>query len=61
MNIEWARPFRFERCPARLEPNVSGYWGRCERKRMHQDDHALERGFEIVYWSTLDSLKVESV
>jgi hypothetical protein len=50
--IEWARYFRFERCVARKEPNVTGFWGRCERRRMHKGDHMLKRKRIIVCWST---------
>jgi hypothetical protein len=27
------------------------YWGRCDLKRDHPGDHALERGFDIVWFS----------
>lgn len=50
--IEWARPFYFEQCPARLEPNIQGYWGRCERKRLHKGPHALDRGADILLFET---------
>jgi hypothetical protein len=42
----------WDRCRAVKEPNEEGYWGRCELKKRHQDDHALERGFNIIRWST---------
>lgn len=40
------------RCKAVKEPNKSGYWGRCDLRRNHAGDHALERGMEIHRWST---------
>ncbi len=50
-DIKWAK-WSWNRCSARKEPNVSGHWGRCERKRLHKGDHALERGMIICFWST---------
>jgi hypothetical protein len=40
------------RCKAVKEPNWSSYWGRCELRRGHWGDHALERGMEVLRWST---------
>jgi hypothetical protein len=55
--VEWWKPWR--RCRAVKEPNPSGHWGRCELDRDHnysskeyQQDHALERGFDTLRWST---------
>ncbi len=28
------------------------YWGRCELRRRHEGDHALERGFDTPRWSS---------
>jgi hypothetical protein len=44
----------FNRCRATLEEKQghSGYFGRCELKRKHPGYHALERGFDIVLFST---------
>jgi hypothetical protein len=39
------------RCKAVKEPG-EGYWGRCELRRGHLGDHALERGMETCRWST---------
>lgn len=45
-----------------LEPNYTGYHGRCELKKYHsgselkdrfKQDHALDRGMDIVRWQTL--------
>lgn len=40
------------RCRAVKEPNGDGFWGRCELKKNHEVDHALERGMDIPRWST---------
>lgn len=51
IGLEWAT--MFNRCRARVEPNESGYWGRCDLvKHGRETDHALERGMEILRWST---------
>jgi hypothetical protein len=42
----------FTRCRAFLEPNETVYFGRCELKRGHKMDHALERGFDILRFET---------
>ena len=49
--LPWAPPWR-RRCRAVLEPNWTGYHGRCELARGHSPnmEHALERGMEIVRW-----------
>ena len=47
----WAK-WPWQACKARKEPNSSGYWGRCELRKGHDGDHALERGFDIPRWST---------
>lgn len=51
-NLPWAA-YPWDRCKAVKEPNSSGHWGRCDLKR-HPDelDHALERGMDILRWST---------
>lgn len=50
-DIPWAQWF-WQKCRAVKEPNPSGYWGRCELVKDHVGDHALERGMEILRWST---------
>jgi hypothetical protein len=40
------------RCKAVKEPGEFFYWGRCELRRGHLGDHALERGMEVLRWST---------
>lgn len=50
--LEWAKWPWQRRCTARKEPNSSGYWGRCELKKNHKCDHALERGMDTPRWST---------
>lgn len=42
----------WQTCRAVKEPNKSGYWGRCELKKGHEGDHALERGADVPRWST---------
>jgi hypothetical protein len=49
--LPWAH-WPWQSCPARVEPNPSGLYGRCELRRGHEGDHALERGFDIPRWST---------
>lgn len=50
--LPWSKIFRY-RCRAVIEPNDTGYWGRCELARGHAPiDHALERGLVIVRWET---------
>jgi hypothetical protein len=56
-DLPWAK---FLKCRAVLErrPEAS-YWGRCELMPGHFGiDHALERGMEIIRWST--DYRVES-
>lgn len=49
--LPWAK-HNWNRCKAVKEPNPSGHWGRCELTKQHLTDHALERGFDILRWST---------
>ena len=43
----------FTRCRAVLEPKEGHvYFGRCELKRRHRSSHALERGFDTVFFLT---------
>jgi hypothetical protein len=44
----------WQRCRAVREPEVHtpNWHGRCELKKNHRGDHALERGFDIPRWST---------
>lgn len=51
--LPWAKPFQ-RRCVARMERQPGAdYWGRCDLGVHGPDlDHALERGMEIVRWST---------
>jgi hypothetical protein len=42
----------WRRCKASLEPNHTPYWGRCERLKKHEGYHALERGFDVVWFVT---------
>jgi hypothetical protein len=47
-------PLGTRRCPARLEPNSGGYWGRCDLARHPEDtEHALERGMLTIRWAVL--------
>lgn len=49
---DWALPFR-RRCRAVRESDGSTpYFGRCELRRGHSGDHALERGMDVPRWST---------
>lgn len=57
-NLPWCTN-PFNRCRAVLPPNVDGhrvYFGQCDLKP-HVDsvDHALERGFDTVRWSTKET------
>lgn len=51
----WAR-WPWQQCRARREPrggsDKTQYFGRCELRRGHKSDHALERGFDMPTWST---------
>jgi hypothetical protein len=51
-SLPWAR-WSWQACTARRErrPDVP-YFGRCELRRNHDGDHALERGMDIPRWST---------
>lgn len=53
-HLRWAAwPFSWNRCRAVKEPNSSGHWGRCELyKHEGEIDHALERGMNILRWTT---------
>jgi hypothetical protein len=43
----------WNRCRAALEKKGdSAYYGQCDRPRNHPGWHALERGFDIVWFST---------
>jgi hypothetical protein len=46
----WRWPWK--RCRAYKEPNKTGYWGRCDLEREHEGDHLLERGMDMLTWST---------
>lgn len=50
MALDWYR-WPWQRCRAVAEPNDSGYFGRCELKKRHVGDHALERGMDLPRWS----------
>lgn len=43
---EWAT-WPWNRCPARTER-----WERCDLRKGHDGDHALERGLDIPRWNT---------
>lgn len=49
--LTWSK-WWWQQCKAVKEPNPSGHWGRCELKKNHKGDHALERGMDIPRWST---------
>jgi hypothetical protein len=45
--------FPWNRCKAVLEPKEGhSYYGRCDLKKGHRSLHVLERGFNIVWFST---------
>ena len=50
--MEWnSLPWR--RCRAVLEKKGdSAHFGRCDRNRKHEGWHALERGFDVVWFET---------
>lgn len=50
-DLPWQRWPWERRCKAVKEPGC-WYWGRCELRRNHEGDHALERGMEVARWST---------
>lgn len=51
-DLPWAGSI-FTQCTARMEKgHPSGYWGRCELKKKHECDHALDRGMVSIRWST---------
>jgi hypothetical protein len=50
--LPWAK-WPWQRCFAYREPrDGSHYHGRCELRRGHPGDHALERGFDTPRWSS---------
>jgi len=55
-NLPWSTSITgWDRCEAVKERNRTGYWGRCELKKTHNEediDHALERGMDTPRWST---------
>jgi len=51
-DLPWAGWWQ-RRCRAVREPKPDApYYGRCELRRGHDGDHALERGFDTPRWST---------
>jgi len=51
-SLPWAR-WPWQACIARREQRgTSSLFGRCELRRNHEGDHALERGMDIPRWST---------
>lgn len=51
-NIQWS-VLPWSRCKAYLERKDNNpHWGRCERVKKHDGWHALERGFDIVWFET---------
>ncbi len=51
-DLPWAPIWPWKRCRASVEPNPTGYWGRCDLQARHDGDHALERGMDTPRWST---------
>jgi hypothetical protein len=50
--VKWSI-WPWNRCAAVLEKKGdSPYYGRCDRPRKHQGWHALERGFDVVWFET---------
>lgn len=64
--LRWARrhelpsgafaTFPWQRCPHKLARvgrggTIRPHSGRCDLRRNHPDDHALERGFDVVFFS----------
>jgi hypothetical protein len=48
---DWAR-WPWQACKAIKEQRSGQSYGRCELKKNHKGDHALERGMDIPRWST---------
>ena len=48
---QWAT-WPWQQCRARREPRSGEFFGRCELRKGHAGDHALERGFDSPRWST---------
>lgn len=48
----WARPWQRTCTAVREQRDGAIYWGRCELVRNHRGDHALDRGVDVVRWST---------
>lgn len=48
----WSNWPWFTRCQAR-HPRLKSVWlkARCDRKKNHDGEHALERGFDIIWFS----------
>jgi hypothetical protein len=52
--MEWPKWWQ-RRCRAVRERRSDGpYHGRCDLKAKHEGPHVLERGLEVVVWSTVD-------
>lgn len=50
-DLPWSKPFR-RRCYARVLPNETGFWGRCElQKHGSEYMHILERGMVWIRWA----------
>lgn len=49
--LPWARPFRDRRCRKRGGDGQD--WGRCELRRGHDGDCALERGMYVLRFGPL--------
>lgn len=45
----WAT-WPWTRCTAKLAKGVDDYHGRCDLKKGHRTQHALERGFDVVWF-----------
>lgn len=47
----WLSRWPWDRCKARL-PRSAGapHWGRCDLKKRHSTQHALERGFDVLWF-----------
>lgn len=53
--LPWASVLR--QCDEVVEPNVSGYWGRCDLAAGHEQvgevDHAINGGVHVLRWSSV--------
>ncbi len=51
-DLPWAKWWQRHCAAVREQREGAVYWGQCELVRGHGGDHALDRGYDVVRWST---------